>query len=412
MNRPVEKNGHYEIDIIDMGSNGEGIGKIQDFTVFIPNAVKGDRVEVRVLKVKKNFGFGKVIKVIEPSSIRGTTACEIADKCGGCQIQHINYQAQLDWKTKKVKDAIERIGGIKGIAVKDTLGMETPYHYRNKAQYPIRLEDGEIKIGFYANRSHRVVPSEHCMIQDKRNTEIIQILKAFLKENNISIYEEETHKGLVRHLVIKTGYYTNEIMVCLVINGQKLPKQEKLVDKLKEVQGIKSIVLNHNTARTNVILGYEMTVIYGEDFIIDTIGDLKFKISPLAFFQVNPEQTKILYDKALEYADLTGTETVWDAYCGIGTISLFLAQKAKKVYGVEIIDAAIQNARVNAEMNDLSNAEFFTGKAEEVIPEMYEQGIVADTIVVDPPRKGCEEKLLDTLVKMNPNKIVYVSCDP
>ena len=412
MNVPVIKNQQYEMTIVDIGSEGEGIGKIDDFTVFVPNAVKGDRIEAKILKVKKNFAFGKLISIIEPSPIRGEVKCQVAHQCGGCQLQHISYESQLEWKTNKVKNAIERIGGLKDIHVKDTLGMEEPYYYRNKAQYPIRLENGEIKIGFFANRSHRVVPSDTCMIQDKRNEEIIKILKDFLIEHSITIYDEETHKGLVRHLVIKTGYYTDEIMICLVINGRKLPHQEALVEKLLAVPGIQSIVLNHNTARTNVILSTDLTVIHGKDYIIDTIGELKFKISPLAFFQVNPMQTKVLYEKALEYAELTGDEVVWDAYCGIGTISLFLAQKAKKVYGVEIVDAAIENAKANAELNDIHNAEFFTGKAEEVIPEMYKQGIVADTIVVDPPRKGCDIKLLETLVEMNPNKIVYVSCDP
>ncbi|MEG1001082.1 MAG: 23S rRNA (uracil(1939)-C(5))-methyltransferase RlmD [Cellulosilyticaceae bacterium] len=412
MNIPVQKNEHYEMDIVDIGSNGEGIGKIEDFTVFVPNAVKGDHIEVRIIKVKKNFGFGKLIQIITPSPIRGEVKCKVADKCGGCQLQHISYASQLEWKTQKVKNAIERIGGLKGIEVKDTLGMADPFYYRNKAQYPIRLENGEIKIGFFANKSHRVIPTDTCMIQDRRNEQIIEILKKFLIEYKIAIYDEVSHKGLVRHLVVKTGYYTNEIMICLVMNGHKLPNQEILIERLLSVPGIKSIVLNHNTARTNVILSSEMTVIHGENFIVDTIGELKFKISPLAFFQVNPVQTKVLYDKALEYADLTGSETVWDAYCGIGTISLFLAQKAKKVYGVEIIEAAIENARANAELNGISNADFFAGRAEEVIPTMYQEGIIADTIVVDPPRKGCDVKLLETLVEMSPKKIVYVSCDP
>ncbi|MEG0353195.1 MAG: 23S rRNA (uracil(1939)-C(5))-methyltransferase RlmD [Cellulosilyticaceae bacterium] len=412
MNIPVQKNEHYEMDIVDIGSNGEGIGKIEDFTVFVPNAVKGDHIEVRIIKVKKNFGFGKLIQIITPSPIRGEVKCKVADKCGGCQLQHISYASQLEWKTQKVKNAIERIGGLKGIEVKDTLGMADPFYYRNKAQYPIRLENGEIKIGFFANKSHRVIPTDTCMIQDRRNEQIIEILKKFLIEYKIAIYDEVSHKGLVRHLVVKTGYYTNEIMICLVMNGHKLPNQEILIERLLSVPGIKSIVLNHNTARTNVILSSEMTVIHGENFIVDTIGELKFKISPLAFFQVNPVQTKVLYDKALEYADLTGSETVWDAYCGIGTISLFLAQKAKKVYGVEIIEAAIENARANADLNGISNADFFAGRAEEVIPTMYQEGIIADTIVVDPPRKGCDVKLLETLVEMSPKKIVYVSCDP
>ncbi|MGL4345974.1 MAG: 23S rRNA (uracil(1939)-C(5))-methyltransferase RlmD [Cellulosilyticaceae bacterium] len=410
---PVEKNQVYTMPIVDIGSDGAGIGKMNDFTVFVPDAVTGDTASVKILKVKKHFAFGKVVEIVDPSPLRQEHRCNVAAQCGGCQLQHMSYDAQLDWKTKKVKDALERIGGLKGIEVQPTLGMQEPWAYRNKAQYPIRMENGELKIGFFANRSHRVVASETCDIQDPRNTQILQILKAFLLDNKISIYDEERHQGLVRHVLIKTGYFSKEIMVCLVINGQSLPHQDKLIATLTQVEGIKSIVLSHNTAKTNVILGYDTTVIYGEDAIIDTIGDLKFKISPLAFFQVNPLQTKVLYDKALEYADLKGDETVWDAYCGIGTISLFLAQKAKHVYGVEIIEEAIVNARENAHLNHMDNTTFYAGKAEEVIPTLFEEeGISADTIVVDPPRKGCEEALLSTLIKMSPHKIVYVSCDP
>lgn len=412
MEKPITKNEHYELDIIDLGASGEGIGKINEFTVFVPGTVTGDRVEVRIVKVKKSFGYGKVIRTITPSPFRQDIICEVAHQCGGCQLQHMNYQAQLDWKTKKVQDCITRIGGLRDIHVKDTLGMENPLNYRNKAQYPIREENGEIKIGFFAQRSHRIVPSDECHIQDERNTQIISIIKEFLVKYKISIYNEETHKGLVRHLMIKTGYYSNQIMVCLVINGKNLPHTEELVKCLNRIPEISSILINHNTAKGNVILGQDVTILYGEDYIIDQIGDLKFKISPLSFFQVNPLQTKVLYDKALEYAELTGEETVWDAYCGIGSISLFLAQKAKKVYGVEIVPQAIENAKENAKLNGMANCEFYTGKAEEVIPDLYNQGIIADTIVVDPPRKGCDIKLLETLVQMAPNKIVYVSCDP
>lgn len=410
---PVEKNQVYTITISDIGTEGAGIGKVDDFTVFVPDTVTGDVASVKILKVKKHFAYGKAIDILEPSPNRQEARCQVAHQCGGCQLQHIQYQAQLDWKTKKVKDALERIGGLKGIEVLPTLGMESPWAYRNKAQYPVRMENGQLKIGFFASRSHRVVSTESCDIQDPRNTEILEKLRSFLLDYQIPIYDEESHKGLVRHILIKTGFFTDEIMVCLVINGQKLPHQEKFIEMISEVSGVKSIVLSHNTAKTNVILGYDTTVIYGEDYIIDTIGELKFKISPLAFFQVNPIQTKVLYDKALEYADLQGTETVWDAYCGIGTISLFLAQKAKHVYGVEIIEEAIINARENATLNHMENTTFYAGKAEEVIPRLYkEEGIKADTIVVDPPRKGCDEALLTTLVEMAPNKIVYVSCDP
>ncbi len=412
MDKPIEKNEHYELTIIDMGSKGEGIGKINDFTVFIPRAVTGDVVEVRIVKVKKSFGYGKLVKLITPSPFRAKPICEVADTCGGCQLQHLTYQAQLDWKTKKVKDCLNRIGGLKEIEVLPTLGMEDPFHYRNKAQYPIRKINQKVQTGFFAPRSHQLIPIENCYIQNPKKEAIMKAVLAFLEEHHISIYDEEKHTGLVRHLMIKTGYHTDEIMVCLVINGQKLPHSEAFVEAIKAVAPVTSIVLNHHLEKSNTILGDRCTVLAGEETIIDHIGNLKFKISPLSFFQVNPEQTEVLYSKALEYAELTGNEIVWDAYCGIGSISLFLAQKAKKVYGVEIVPEAIENAKENAALNHITNAEFFTGKAEEVIPHMYEQGIVADTIVVDPPRKGCDHKLLETLIKMAPNKIVYVSCDP
>ncbi|WP_053984131.1 23S rRNA (uracil(1939)-C(5))-methyltransferase RlmD [Niameybacter massiliensis] len=408
----VEKNKFYEMTITDIGTNGEGVGKINDFVVFVPEAITGDQLEVKILKVKKNLAYGKIEKIFSPSPRRSEVTCEVATKCGGCQLQHMSYEAQLEWKQSKVYNALTRIGGLKDIEVLPTLGMEAPAHYRNKAQYPIRKENGKVQIGFYMSRTHKVVDWSTCGIQDKRCEQIIEIVRNFLEVNNISIYDEETHKGLVRHLMIKTGFYTGEVMVCLVVNGNELPHSDKLLEALHAVEGLTSVLLNINKAKTNVILGHEIKVLEGRDYIIDTIGDLKFKISALSFFQVNPEQTKVLYDKALEYAELEGNETVWDAYCGIGTISLFLAQKAKKVYGVEIVAPAIENACENAALNDIHNVEFFVGKAEEVIPEQYANGLTADTIVVDPPRKGCDQALLETLVKMNPKKIVYVSCDP
>ncbi len=409
---PVQKNESYTLEIIDIGTNGEGIAKIQDFVIFIPDAITGDVVETKILKVKKNMAFGKVMTLVTPSKQRATTRCDITHKCGGCQLQQMDYASQLEWKRKKVYNAITRIGGIKDIEVEPTLGMADPFHYRNKAQYPIRKVGDTVEIGFFASRSHRVIDWDACAIQDKRCEAIIKKVKQFLQEENIPIYDETTQKGLVRHLIIKTAYYTGEIMVALVIKGAKLPQSEQLVKTLQEIEGVKSILLNTNREKTNVILGEKTQVLAGEPYIIDKIGDLSFKISLLSFFQVNPLQTKVLYDKALEYAALTGEETVWDAYCGIGSISLFLAQKAKKVYGVEIVEQAIENARENTQLNGLNNVEFFVGKAEEVIPQQYKEGIVADTIVVDPPRKGCEKALLDTLVEMAPKKIVYVSCDP
>ncbi|MBE6023305.1 MAG: 23S rRNA (uracil(1939)-C(5))-methyltransferase RlmD [Cellulosilyticum sp.] len=412
MKEEIQKSQHYEIKIIDMGEGGEGIGKINDFTVFIPDVLLGDRVEVCLTKVKKSYGFGKMVRLIEPSPYRQEGKCVQEKECGGCQFQSLNYCKQLEWKRKKVENCLTRIGKIENVTVAPTLGMEEPYHYRNKAQYPIRMVDGKVEIGFFAPKSRRVIPVTDCCIQHPINSQIIQRVKDFLTQYEISIYNDESHRGLVRHLMIKTGYKAQDVMVCLVINGKHMPHSEALVESLKELPEIKSIVLNHHTDKTPVILGKDCTVLYGHESITEQIGDLKFKVSPLAFFQVNPTQTEVLYQKALDFAELTEDEIVWDAYCGIGTISLFLAQKAKKVYGVEIIPEAIENAKENAKLNGLTNTEFYAGKAEEIIPELYKKGVVADTIVVDPPRKGCDEKLLETLKVMAPQKIVYVSCDP
>ena len=412
MKETVKKNEIYEIEITDIGTNGEGIGKLNELVIFVPDAVTGDKLKVKILKVKKNLAYGKVEAILEPSPLRREPYCAVSQKCGGCQLQHLSYKAQLEWKQNKVYNALTRIGGLKNLEVLPTLGMENQMHYRNKAQYPIRKEGNQIQIGFYASRSHRVIDWDCCGIQDKRCEQVIQVVRKFLDTYKISIYDEVTHTGLVRHLMVRTGFFTGEMMVCLVINGESLPHTEDFLKALQGIEGITSVVLNINKAKTNVILGHETKVLQGRAYIIDTIGDLKFKISPLSFFQVNPLQTKVLYDKALEYAGLTGKEVVWDAYCGTGTISLFLAQKAKKVYGVEIIEPAIENAHDNATLNNIHNVEFFVGKAEEIIPAQYEKGLVADTIVVDPPRKGCDQALLETLIKMAPGKIVYVSCDP
>lgn len=413
MNEVMEKGQHYIVSIIDMGDSGEGIGKIQDFTVFVPGALIGDEVEICLTKVKKRYGHGKLIRIMQPSESRIATGCDKEAQCGGCQFQQLDYKKQLEWKRQKVENCLKRIGKLEQVVVKSTLGMAEPYHYRNKAQYPIRKVNGRTEIGFFAAKSHQLVPVTDCLIQNPINARIIQKVKAFLEDYHISIYDDITHEGLVRHLMIKTGAKAENVMVCLVINGETLPHHEALVETLTQAfPEIKSVVLNHQMKASSVILGNRCTVIYGDETIIEQIGDLKFQVSPLAFFQVNALQTEVLYQKALEYAHLKGDEIVWDAYCGIGTISLFLAQKAKKVYGVEIIPEAIEDAKRNARLNALDNTAFYAGKAEEVIPRLYEEGVVADTIVVDPPRKGCDEKLLQTLKQMAPARIVYVSCDP
>lgn len=408
------KDREYEVDVVDIGQGGVGIGKHDGFTVFVDGGLISDKLKVKITKSKKNYAVGEIVEIIEKSPFRVERVC--ADKlsdCGGCQIQELDYQKQLDIKTNEVKQTISRIGKLNDTLVHPTLGMENPFRYRNKAQFPIQKIDGKTVIGFYKKKSHDVIPTDKCIIQHDVNDKIIKIIKTYIKAYNVSIYDEKTHTGVLRHLVTKVGFETKEVMVVLVANGKKLPYLNELASVLKEnVPGFKTLVLNTNREKTNVILGKENKVIYGDGKINDYIGDLVFEISPLSFFQVNPSQTEVLYNKALEYADLKENDTVFDIYCGIGTISLFLAQKAKKVYGVEIVGDAIKDAKINAKLNKLENTEFFVGKAEEVVPKLYKEGKTANVVVVDPPRKGCEESVLDTIVSMEPDKVVYVSCNP
>ena len=408
-----KKNDVVTVTIEDMGKDGEGIGKVEGFTLFIKDAVIGDVVEAKLMKVKKNYGYARLMNLVTPSPYRVEPKCPVYRQCGGCQIQALDYQEQLKFKERKVRDNLERIGGFKEIPMEPIMGMEEPYHYRNKAQFPIGTDkNGEIITGFYAGRTHDIIPNTRCYLGVDVNEEILNIVLNFMKTYHISAYDETNGKGLVRHVLIRTGFTSKEIMVCVVMNGKKLPHSEKLVQELVKIEGMTSITLNVNTKKTNVILGEEIILLWGETYIKDNIGDIVYQISPLSFYQVNPVQTRKLYETALEYADLKGAETVWDLYCGIGTISLFLAQKAKQVYGVEIVPQAIEDAKRNAKLNGIENAEFYVGKAEEVLPELYDkEGIYADVIVVDPPRKGCDEKCLETIVKMAPKRVVYVSCD-
>ncbi|MBS6507076.1 MAG: 23S rRNA (uracil(1939)-C(5))-methyltransferase RlmD [Paraclostridium bifermentans] len=408
------KDREYEVDVVDIGQGGVGIGKHDGFTVFVDGGLISDKLKVKITKSKKNYAVGEIVEIIEKSPFRVERVCsdKLSD-CGGCQIQELEYQKQLDIKTNEVKQTISRIGKLNDTLVHPTLGMENPFRYRNKAQFPIQKIDGKTVIGFYKKKSHDVIPTDKCIIQHDVNDKIIKIIKTYIKAYNVSIYDEKTHTGVLRHLVTKVGFETKEVMVVLVANGKKLPYLNELASVLKEnVPGFKTLVLNTNREKTNVILGKENKVIYGDGKINDYIGDLVFEISPLSFFQVNPSQTEVLYNKALEYADLKENDTVFDIYCGIGTISLFLAQKAKKVYGVEIVGDAIKDAKINAKLNKLENTEFFVGKAEEVVPKLYKEGKTANVVVVDPPRKGCEESVLDTIVSMEPDKVVYVSCNP
>lgn len=421
----MQKNDLVTVAIEDIGVGGEGIGKVDGYTLFIKDAIIGDVVEAKIVKAKKNYGYARLMNIVMPSENRvEKPACPMARRCGGCQIQEMKYGAQLAFKEGKVRGNLERIGEVPtellDKVMQPIVGMEEPFHYRNKAQFPIGTDkEGHIITGFYAGRTHSIIPNTDCALGVAVNQKILEIILHFMENNHISAYDEEKHKGLVRHVLIRYGFKTDEIMVCLVINGEKLPHAEKLVDKLCEISGMTSITISVNKAKTNVIMGNEIKLLWGQTYITDYIGNVKYQISPLSFYQVNPVQTEKLYGLALDYADLNGNETVWDLYCGIGTISLFLAQKAKQVYGVEIVPQAIDDARNNAKINDITNAEFYVGKAEEVLPEYYREyqeshgGETAhsDVIVVDPPRKGCEESLLQTIVDMQPEKVVYVSCD-
>ncbi len=415
-----KKNDLITITIEDMGSDGEGIGKCQGYPIFVKDAIIGDLVQAKIMKAKKNYAYGKLEKVLKPSSFRVEPKCAFHRQCGGCQIQAMSYEKQLEWKENKIKNNLQRIGGFSkellDRVMEPIVGMEEPYHYRNKAQYPIGTDkEGKLIAGFYAGRTHSIVANTDCCLGPKENKIILEYILAFMEKYHIPAYHEQSGEGLVRHVLIRTGFATGEIMVCLVINGKCLPKSKEFVEGLRGLtleKKIVSISISPNTKNTNVIMGDRAETLWGKSYIEDYIGETKFRISPLSFYQVNPVQTEKLYGLALEYAGLTGKETVWDLYCGIGTISLFLAKKAKQVYGVEIVPQAIEDAKQNARINHIENAEFFVGKAEEVLPKKYEEErIYADVIVVDPPRKGCDEACLNTMVRMQPERIVYVSCD-
>ena len=434
----MKKNDSIELKIEDMGVDGEGIGKYEGMTFFVKDAVIGDTIRAGITKLKKNYGYARVQEILEPSPYRVQPECPLYARCGGCQIQAMDYRQQLCYKQKKVRGNLIRIGGFApeliDSVMEEIVGMEQPYRYRNKAQFPIGVnKDGQPVAGFYAARTHNIIPVEDCKLGVTQNEQILGAVLSYMRENGVRPYDETTGRGLVRHVLIRYGFTSKELMVCLVINGETLPQEKKLVYALCKIEGMTSISVNINRKNTNVILGEETRTVWGSDYITDQIHlrdcdhdfvltdtAIAYHISPQSFYQVNPVQTEKLYSLALSYAGLTGRETVWDLYCGIGTISLFLAQKAGKVYGVEIVPQAIEDAKSNAALNGITNATFFVGKAEEVLPEFYEKKsretetdmLHPDVIVVDPPRKGCDEKCLETMIRMKPDRIVYVSCDP
>lgn len=411
---PVKKNEKLMLTFEDLTHDGNGVGKVDGYPLFVPYGLPGEEALVKVVKVNKKFGYGKLLEVKKPSPNRVQPPCNVFYQCGGCQIQHMNYEMQLQMKQNQVKNVLNKIAHLPDVPVHPTIGMDEPWRYRNKAALPVGEKNGELMTGFYRMRSHDIISNmETCIVQDKQNDEMVQAARDIANRFGISAYNEETDRGVLRHIMVRTGKNTNEVMIIFITRTKHLPHKEKIVKALTEANpNIKSIIHNVNDRRTNVIMGNKTYVIWGEPYIYDTIGDIRFGISAKSFYQINPVQTEKLYKKALEYAQLTKNDIVIDAYCGIGTISLFLAQKAKKVYGVEIVPEAIDDARKNAELNGMTNAEFFVGEAEKVLPMWQAQGLQADVIVVDPPRKGCDEKLLQAMIAMKPKRIVYVSCNP
>lgn len=411
---PVQKNQEITLDFEDITHEGNGVGKINGYPLFVPYALPGETARVKVIKVKKNFAIGKLIELEITSPERVEPPCNVYFQCGGCQLQHMSYKMQVDMKRNQVNNSLKKVGHITDVVVHPTIGMDDPWRYRNKVQIPVAEKKGELITGFYRKKSHEIIDDmDRCIITSEVNDRMVEAVRSIANRHGISAYDEKSHRGTLRHIMVRSGEATNETMIVIVTRTAELPHKKELIKELHETYPhVKSIIHNINKERTNVILGKESKILWGEAYIYDKIGDIKFAISGKSFYQVNPTQTKKLYDKALEYANLTGGETVIDAYCGIGTISLFLAQKAKKVYGVEIVPEAIDDAKNNAKLNQMDNVEFVVGQAEKVMPWWTAQGLKPDVIVVDPPRKGCEETLLEAMIAMKPKRIVYVSCNP
>ncbi|WP_434643580.1 23S rRNA (uracil(1939)-C(5))-methyltransferase RlmD [Thermoanaerobacterium thermosaccharolyticum] len=402
----------YELYIDNMAHEGQGVGRLDGIAVFVRGALKGEKVLAQIDEKHKNYLNAHVEKILEPSQERKIPECIYSSKCGGCTLQHLSYDGQLEFKKQVVCDSLSRIGKINTI-VYDTIGMDNPLYYRDKAEYPVGTEDGNIKSGFYASKSHNIIAIDSCMIQSDYSIEAMKTVREWANNYKISIFDEKSGKGLLRHIITKVGFTTKEVMVILVINGIDIPYKDELINTLKKnIKELKSIVLNINKSRSRLVMGSQNIVIYGDGYITDYIGDKKFEISPLSFFQVNPIQTKVLYEKALEYADLKGDEIVIDVYCGIGTISIFFAKYVKHVYGIEVVSDAVEDAKRNAAINNVDNADFIAGKAEHVMKRLYKEGLMPDIIILDPPRRGLDKDVVDECVKMNPQKIIYISCNP
>ena len=411
---PVEKNQEYIVEIVDNGFEGEGIAKINNFTIFIPNALKGEKIKILVVKVLKSHAFGKILEILEASKYRTEVDCKTYKRCGGCDLRHIEYDETLKMKQNAVQSLVNKTLKNK-IKVQETLGMEKPYYYRNKAQYPVGIgKDGKATIGVFANRTHEIIPIQECLIQNKKSQELAKFIVDFINSNQISIYNEKEQKGLIRHIVTKVGIRTNEIMCVIVINGRKIPKEKELVDQiLEKFPEVKTIIKNINTKNTNVVMGKENISLYGEGYINDILGEYEFKISPNSFYQVNPIQAEKLYELGVQAAHITKNDVVFDLYCGIGTISLFMAKYAKKVYGIEIVEDAVKDANINSKINNIKNTEFIAGDVEKVLDNLINvRNIIPDIIMVDPPRKGLDNKSIENILKIVPKKIIYISCNP
>ncbi|WP_067839114.1 23S rRNA (uracil(1939)-C(5))-methyltransferase RlmD [Amphibacillus sediminis] len=411
---PVKKNETVTLYFEDVTHEGNGVGKIDGYPMFVPHVLPGETAQVKAIKVNKNFAIGKLLEIEQVSPDRVDPPCYVYSQCGGCQLQHMSYQMQLRMKAQQVQSALQKIGHIKEVQVEPTLGMEDPWRYRNKVQIPVAEKNGQLITGFYRKRSHDIIDGmDRCIITSESNDQMVEAVRKIADDLGISAYDEQTHRGILRHIMVRSGQAHDQTMVVLVTRTSELPHKKQLIKRLTEANpNIKSIMQNINPERTNVILGKKTKCLWGEAYIYDSIDEIKFAISAKSFYQVNPSQTQVLYHKVLEYAALTGNETVIDAYCGIGTISLFLARNAKKVLGVEIVPEAIEDAKRNAELNHLTNTEFFVGQAEKVMPWWTTQGLKPDVIVVDPPRKGCDQALLEAMLAMRPDRIVYVSCNP
>lgn len=414
MEIPVSKNKEYVVDIMDNGFEGEGIAKIDNFTIFIPNTIKGERVRIMIVKVLSSHAFGKLIEILKASPVRETEDCQTYKRCGGCQLRHIKYEETLKIKQNAVQSLVNKTLKQK-IEVEETLGMENPYHYRNKAQYPLGInKEGKPVMGVFANRTHEIIPIQNCLIQNKQAEEVAKFIFDFIVKNKISIYDEKKQKGLMRHIVTKIGIKTKEIMCILVVNGNEIPQEKELINQvIMHFPNVKTIVKNINKQNTNVILGKENIPIYGDGFIKDKLGEFVFKISPLSFYQVNPIQAERLYQIGVDAAQITKQDIVFDLYCGIGTISLFMARFAKSVYGIELVEEAVCAARENTLINKIDNAQFIAGDVEKILDDLInEQKIIPDIVMVDPPRKGLDRSSIDNILRISPKRLVYISCNP